>query len=74
MGGIDEIVLFLQNYKFEKEHIDYLRGEMPHIIESFWQWFASIDLKEIKVTAIPAGSIVFADEPMLVLEGPLALL
>jgi nicotinic acid phosphoribosyltransferase len=40
----------------------------------FFDWLAAINTKSLKVYGIQNGSIVFADEPLLRIEGPFALL
>ena len=29
-GGLDEVVQFLKNYKFTKDHLTYLKATIPH--------------------------------------------
>ena len=41
---------------------------------SFFEWLKDLDCSDIKVYGVPQGNIVFADEPLLKIEGPFALL
>lgn len=46
-AGIDEVMLYLKNYKFDHDtHIAYLKQTMPNIKETdpFWQWLESLNI------------------------------
>lgn len=73
-GGLDEVLNFLSNYKFEPQHISYLKQELPYMEDGFFQWLSNLSTSSLKVYGIPTGTIVFADEPLLRIEGPFALL
>lgn len=63
MGGIDEIIDYINNFHFTDEDIEYLR-ETGKFTEAFLQY-----LKNIKFTgdilAIPDGTPVFPNEPVI---------
>ena len=63
MGGIDEIINYVKNFKFTDEDIEYLRGT-GKFTEDFLNY-----LKNFKFTgdifAIPDGTPVFPNEPVL---------
>lgn len=63
MGGIDEIIDYINNFHFTDEDIDYLR-DSGKFSEEFLQY-----LKNIKFTgdilAIPDGTPVFPNEPVI---------
>ena len=73
-AGLDEVVNFLENFNFEQKHIQYLKSQLSYMEDGFFDWLANLTTRSLKVTAIPTGQIVMADEPLLTLEGPFALL
>lgn len=42
--------------------------------DGFFKWLEHLDTKALKVHGLQTGTVVFADEPLLRLEGPFALL
>ena len=73
-AGLDEVISFLENFKITKDHISYLKNELGYMEPEFFTWLENISTKSLKVHGIPVGTIVFANEPLLRLEGPFALL
>lgn len=73
-GGLDEVLLLLSTYKFTHEHMAYLRGCLDHCEAGFFDWLESLSTAQVQVTAVQEGKLVFASEPLLTLQGPLALL
>ena len=63
MGGIDEIINYINNFKFTDEDIEYLRGT-GCFTEEFLNY-----LKNIKFTgdiyAVPDGTPIFPNEPVI---------
>ena len=72
-AGLDEVISFLKAFKFTQEHIDYLRVMIPHAEEEFFEWLLQMNTEKLIVKGIPDGTIVFASQPLLSLEGPVAL-
>ena len=68
-AGLEDVLGYLTNLKFEKNDIDYLRS-----LGLFTGEFLSY-LREFRFTgevfAIPEGRLFFADEPVLEVEAPL---
>lgn len=73
-GGLDEVVKFLENYKFQDHQIDHLKTILPHAEQGFFDWLKSVDCSKIEIHGATDGSIVFPNEPLLRLHGPFALL
>ena len=72
-AGLDEIVSFLKVFKFTDRQIDYLRTQLPHAEDEFFEWLKTLDASKLKVNGIKDGTIVFAKQPLLSIEGPIAI-
>jgi len=75
--GIGRIVDYLQNLKFTDKVIEFfcneLKSKIPH--DNFKEYLKNINFaKEIKVFAPEEGDIIFANEPIVQLIGPIGLL
>jgi nicotinate phosphoribosyltransferase len=66
-AGLEEVVWYLHNLRFTEEHIEYLRG-----LQMFSEDFLD-ELRKFRFTgdlyAVPEGTIVFPNEPLLRFEG-----
>jgi nicotinate phosphoribosyltransferase len=71
-AGLEQVIYFLINFRFKHDHIEYLRNHkaFSNISDRFFEY-----LSELKFTgnlwAIPEGSIVFSNEPILRIEAPI---
>lgn len=69
MGGLHEVIEYIKNFKFTQEDINYLRTKNI-FDEEFLEY-----LKNLKFTgdifAIPDGTPVFANEPILTVKAPI---
>ena len=69
MGGLHEIIKYIKNVHFNEDDINYLRG-LNTFDEDFLEY-----LKDFKFTgdiyAIPDGTVVFANMPILTVKAPL---
>ncbi|MCX6744874.1 MAG: nicotinate phosphoribosyltransferase [Candidatus Parcubacteria bacterium] len=72
-AGLEEVLKFVANYKFTPENIEYLKTIMPGCDPEFFDWLSQLDCSEVKIYAIPEGSLVFPREPLIRVEGPLAI-
>lgn len=71
--GLEECVRFISTFRFSASDVLLLSKKFPTWNPSFWSWLASIDCKRVKLYAIEEGSVVFPREPLLRVEGPLAI-
>lgn len=68
-AGLERIVHYLENLKFTEADLDYLREEgYP---EDFLNYLANFKL-ELTIKSAQEGDLVFANEPLVQVEGPLA--
>lgn len=74
LAGLDEVRRFLSDFKFTEQHLTYLRRVLPSAKPEFFEWLQHLDCSSVTVTGILDGQMVFANEPLLTLEGPMALL
>jgi nicotinate phosphoribosyltransferase len=71
-AGLEQVIDFLLNFRFKDNHIKYLRNHrmFNNISDDFFEF-----LLELKFTgnlwAMPEGSVVFPNEPLLRIEAPI---
>ncbi len=67
-AGLDQVIDFIRNLKFNKEDIDYLRG-LGVFQEDFLEYLSSFRFSG-DIYAIPEGCVMFPREPMLKVIAP----
>lgn len=72
-AGLDEVLQFVKEFKFTTEHIDYLRTQMGHAEDEFFEWLQKLDCSLLEIQGIKDGTIVFGKQPLLTVSGPIAL-
>eukprot|EP00298_Acanthocystis_sp_HF-20_P015771 c21259_g1_i1.p1 GENE.c21259_g1_i1~~c21259_g1_i1.p1 ORF type:complete len:535 (+),score=229.68 c21259_g1_i1:26-1606(+) len=72
-SGLETSLKFIEDYKFTKDQIDYLRTVLPSATESFFEYLSKLDTSSLKVYGLKEGSVCFPRIPILRIEGPLAL-
>lgn len=75
MAGLDDALEILENLRFDAGDIDYLRslrgaGGEPLFDAAFLEVLAGLEFR-CDVDAIAEGTVVFANEPLLRVRGPL---
>ena len=63
MGGIDEIINYINNFKFTDEDIEYLRGT-GKFTEEFLNYLKNIKFNG-DIYAVPDGTAIFPNEPVI---------
>ena len=69
MAGVEQVIEYLKELKFDKEDIEYLKSKNlfdPKFIEYLENFEFKCD-----VWAIPEGTPIFPNEPILTVRGPL---
>ena len=73
-AGLDEVLLFLKNYRFSAQHLDYIKSQLPYLDPQFLDWLSNIPLESVKIEGVQDGTVVYQGEPLLKLTGPFAVL
>ncbi len=69
-AGLDTALTFLENINFTEDELEYLQG-LGIFRPRFIDFLRSFRFRG-KVTAAPEGTVVFANEPLVTVEAPLA--
>lgn len=73
-AGADEVYHFVKNFKFDETDIEYLKTVMgDNKAPAFWDWLRSIDCSSVTISSVAQGEIVFANTPLLKIQGPLSI-
>lgn len=72
-AGLEECIRFIANFKFKEQDIIFLRSVMPTCEDAFFDYLRGVDCSDVKVYAIPEGSVVFPKVPLMIIEGPVAV-
>lgn len=75
-AGLEAAVKFLENFRYSESDLDYLKGLSdekgdPLFRPDFIKWLGELKL-ECDIHAIPEGTPVFPQEPLIRVKGPLA--
>ncbi|XP_054724836.1 nicotinate phosphoribosyltransferase-like [Uloborus diversus] len=71
-AGLEECLKFLENFRYSDSDIEYLKRILPSCVEpAFYEFLKELTAKDLKVYAIPEGTVVFPRVPLLRVEGPL---
>lgn len=66
--GLDDVLEYLEGYRFDEADVNYL-ASLAQFTPDFLEWLA--ELRFIgDVYAVPEGTVVFADEPVLQVVAP----
>lgn len=74
-SGLDLVIDYLRNFKFKKEDIRYLStlegtDGKPLFEKAFLKYLQTMSL-ECSIDAVPEGSVVFPQQPLIRVKGPL---
>lgn len=69
VAGLEQIIEFIQNLKFDKEDIEYLRKQNM-FSEEYLNYLENFKFTG-DIWAIPEGTIVFPNEPLITVKAPL---
>ncbi len=72
-AGLGEKLRLFESFHFSDDHIAYLREQMPQCERGFFDWLKSVDCSRMKIYALKEGTIAFPREPLVRVEGPIAV-
>ncbi|KAF0686503.1 Aste57867_21690 [Aphanomyces stellatus] len=73
-AGLEEVLGFLNSFKFDETDIAYLQSVLPNTTEpGFFQWLRTLDCTHVKVYALKEGTIAFPRIPVVRVEGHLGI-
>ena len=68
-NGLTRLIEGIKNFKFNKDHIDYLR-ECGFDDQAFLDYLLKMELN-LDIWAVEDGTVVFANEPLITVKGPM---
>jgi nicotinate phosphoribosyltransferase len=72
-AGLEEKLRLFENFHFSDGHIAYLKEQMPQCEKGFFEWLKSVDCSRMKIYAFKEGTISFPREPLMRVQGPIAV-
>ena len=72
-AGLEEKLRLFENFHFSDDHIAYLKEQMPQCEKGFFDWLRSADCSGMKISAFREGTISFPREPLMRVQGPIAV-
>eukprot|EP01103_Thecamoeba_quadrilineata_P019303 TRINITY_DN7753_c0_g1_i1.p1 TRINITY_DN7753_c0_g1~~TRINITY_DN7753_c0_g1_i1.p1 ORF type:complete len:567 (-),score=80.16 TRINITY_DN7753_c0_g1_i1:31-1731(-) len=71
-AGLEEVIRHVSTFHFTDAEIEYLK-EVLDCENEFFEYLRTLDCSQIKVYAIPEGTVVFPRLPLIIVEGPIAV-
>ncbi|KAL8610646.1 hypothetical protein ACOMHN_047215 [Nucella lapillus] len=73
-AGLEECVKLLQNFRFSESDVEYLKKAMSSGVDpEFFVYLSGLTGDEVSLWAVDEGTVVFPKVPMVIVEGPLAV-
>ncbi len=74
-AGLHDVTAFVREWNITEGDVEYLKqcNCIPGADSEFWEYLLSLNSSELQVWAVHEGSAVFPREPVMRVEGPLAL-
>ena len=72
-AGLEEKLRLFENFHFSDDHIAYLKEQMPQCEKGFFDWLKSADRSSMKIYAFKEGTIFFPREPLMRVQGSIAV-
>lgn len=71
-AGLEQALSYLENLSFSPDDIDYLRSQavFEHVSDEFWDYLSDFRFTG-SIRALPEGTLVFPEEPLLSVRGPI---
>ena len=65
-GGLDEIIKYIENFKFEEKEIEYLKS-LGKFEDSFLEYLRTLRFRG-DLYAVPDGTMIFPNEPVMTIR------
>merc|ERR1719361_1357370 len=72
-GGLDDVLRFLNRFRYSKDDVAALQARFPTWDKEFWNYLGNLNASKLSVYAQREGSVVFPRIPLLRIEGPVAV-
>jgi nicotinate phosphoribosyltransferase len=72
-AGLDECLQHCSSFAFNQGDIEFLKEIMSDCEEAFFDYLLKLNCSKVKIFAIDEGSLVYPKEPLMRVEGPLAI-
>lgn len=72
-GGQEECIRYIGDFHFTKKQLEYIKTLLPDAELEFFKWLSKLNCSKVKVYAVKEGTMVFPREPLIRIEGPLAI-
>ncbi|VWU49845.1 nicotinate phosphoribosyltransferase, putative [Hepatocystis sp. ex Piliocolobus tephrosceles] len=74
-AGIYEIIKYINSFCFTTSQLNFLKKKMSHYpdIDLFIDYLKTVSGKDISIYSMDEGDIVFPNEPLVIIEGPLLI-
>eukprot|EP00616_Rhizochromulina_sp_CCMP1243_P000511 CAMPEP_0118980012 /NCGR_PEP_ID=MMETSP1173-20130426/27292_1 /TAXON_ID=1034831 /ORGANISM="Rhizochromulina marina cf, Strain CCMP1243" /LENGTH=543 /DNA_ID=CAMNT_0006930323 /DNA_START=130 /DNA_END=1761 /DNA_ORIENTATION=+ len=75
-AGLDQVMRFIRSFKFTQDDVDYLRTKIPSLKDcdpGFFDYLLTLDCSQMRVDALPEGTIAFPRVTMIKVQGPLIM-
>jgi nicotinate phosphoribosyltransferase len=71
-AGLEQVIQYLLTFRFKPEHITFLKSQkvLSHISDNFFEHLLTLRFTG-DVWAVPEGTIVFPNEPIIRVEAPI---
>mmetsp|Transcript_13561 Transcript_13561/g.25579 ORF Transcript_13561/g.25579 Transcript_13561/m.25579 type:complete len:548 (-) Transcript_13561:14-1657(-) len=72
-AGLSDVLEFVKGFSFTATDIEFLKATFPQTEPEYFEWLASTNSSQVKISAVAEGSLVFSQTPLVRVEGPLAI-
>ncbi|SBS85145.1 nicotinate phosphoribosyltransferase, putative [Plasmodium ovale] len=75
LGGVYEVIKYVNCFRFTKAQLEFIKKKMSHYqdIDMFVSYLEGLSGKDVSIYSMQEGSVVFANEPIMMIEGPLLI-
>jgi nicotinate phosphoribosyltransferase len=56
-SGLEEVLAFVQGYRFTRPHVEYLRTLLPDCEEGFFEYLLGLDCSQVQLFAMKEGTV-----------------